>query len=254
MKILVLDPGHGGDDPGAPPVAGKKMVRVGTMAEIRSGKATVEAPVVYDVALRLMRRIMLHGGAVHFTHSNNTTGILNTNIATLNQDFLRIQKKKEQRYHPLFSKTKQIHEKEDTRPGKRGGAQGYSLIARREITEKIKQKYGTNKIVIFISLHADSAGVRDLPLNVHIDKTRSGKVDSKSQKFAQSLVQALGGHLVPQGLGVLRGNSAEYEVLLELANLGNAAGAWRLRSPKLRERFSKRITDALLKVLPAPKP
>ena len=67
---FVLDPGHGGNDPGTMPI-----VKRG------DGKETqvYEAPLVYDTCLRLLKHLILNGGTVFFTHYSPDHGIRDIN-------------------------------------------------------------------------------------------------------------------------------------------------------------------------------
>ncbi len=233
---FVIDPGHGGNDPGA----------LRTIKDGAGEKVTVyEAPLVYDVSMRLLREIIKKGGLAYLTHYSEEFGI---------QEIKNPTKYRNQKYNFDGLGRTQISQKE-------GRNEGGSLTTRRKISERIvhNKTFSKGRKVIFVSIHADSLeSHKRLPITLYVDRKRSNNHAShnKNLKIATDLSKYLGqrggrkSHVVSKGLGVLRGNPAYFELLIELGNLNNASDAWLMRDPKNRERMARSITRAFVKVQP----
>ena len=220
---FILDPGHGGNDPGTNP-----HVERGDGLSAHA----FEAPLVYDVTLRLMKYLMQHDANVLLTHYSPDFGIRNE------------KNPQEYRNHRYNLSNNDI----------RTDTPAQSLRTRKQIVSTIKSRdYNKEKKVIFLSIHADYLPnkKRDLPIMVYYH--RLPKLDSyRSRNFARELAKSMTGssdNTKAQGLGVLYKNPADIEVLIELANLNNKHGAWRLRDFNYREKLAKIISDGLLDVL-----
>lgn len=221
---FVLDPGHGGNDPGTNP-----FVKRGDGKEAHA----FEAPLVYDTTLRLMKFIILNGGDVFLTHFSPDFGI---------RDIKNPQYYRKQQYN-MSNKNIMTDRPVD------------SIKERKRITGHIiARKYNKGKKVIFLSIHADYLRNKktDLPIrffyhkNIALDK-------GKSKKFAQNMARYVTGSVKnskAQYLGVLFNNSAYLELLVELANLNNTNGAWRMRYHSYREKLAGKICDGLIRALP----
>lgn len=220
---FILDPGHGGNDPGTNP-----HVERGDGLSAHA----FEAPLVYDVTLRLMKFLMLHDADVLLTHFSPEFGIRNEKNP---QDY---------RNHRYNLSDNDI----------RRDTPAQSLRTRKQIVSTIKsRKYNKGKKIVFLSIHADYLPnkKRDLPIMVYYH--RLPKLDGyRSRNFARKLAESMTGssqNTKAQGLGVLYKNPADLEVLIELANLNNKHGAWRLRDYNYREKLAKIVSDGLIDVL-----
>ena len=220
---FIIDPGHGGDDPGTNP-----FVARGDGLEAHA----YEAPLVYDTSLRLMKCIIENGGEVFLTHYSTEYGIRNIKNP---QDYSK------QQYN-LSSRNI------------RTDTPAQSLKERKRIAGAvIARNYHKGRKVVFLSVHADYLPdkTRDLPITVFYSRHTS--IDGgRSRKFAERLAAAMTGttqNSKALGLGVLYKNPADLEVLIELANLNNRHGAWRLRYHSYREKLAGIICNGLVDVL-----
>jgi len=219
---FVLDPGHGGNDPGTIPT-----VLRGDGLNTRA----IEAPLVYDVTLRLMRHIILNGGTVFLTHYSPDFGI---------KDVKNPREYRNQRYN-----ISSLDIGTDT-PAR-------SISERKRIAGAvIERNYNRGKKVVFLSIHADYlSSSNDLPITVFYH--RLTRLDGgRSRAFARNLAKAVTGstdNSKSKGLGVLYKNPSHLEVLIELANLNNTHGAWRLRDFSYREKLAKTLCKGLIRAL-----
>lgn len=217
---FVIDPGHGGKDPGTNP-----FVKQGDGLDAHA----FEAPLVFDTSLRLMKHIVENGGEAFLTHYSTRYGI---------RDIKNPQDYSKQKYN---ISTRNIST--DT--------PAQSLRERKAITQAIiKNKYNKGRKVVFISIHADYLPdkTRDLPITILYSRHTSLD-NNRSRRFAEKLAVAVTGSSANSrgmGLGVLYNNPADLEVLVELANLNNSHGAWRLRYHSYREKLAEILCKGLI--------
>ncbi|MFH1243684.1 MAG: LysM peptidoglycan-binding domain-containing protein [Pseudomonadota bacterium] len=225
---FVLDPGHGGLDPGA-------------IVEVLDGKGNrvyvVEDEYVYDIALRVYVLLRLHGAEVTMTllgpnhlirHSSPPT---RTFVNEKNEVYNSYQFNKNNRWRDWPS----------------GGRDG-NLLHRVRIAREFFKKTPKNRR-IFLSFHADiDPESPEAPLVLYYQSRNGRYVDVASKNFAQALLPALGAGAYARGqsLGVLRNNPAGLKVLLELRNLAYPDHAWALRFEQLRHRDAEKVVKALL--------
>jgi len=225
---IVLDPGHGGLDPGA-------------VVENLDGNGekvyVVEDEYVYDIALRAYVLLRLHGASVSMT-------VLSPNHLIRHSDppTLTFVNEKNEVYN-----SDSLTRNECMANWPNGGFNG-NLTCRVNIAARDFKGVPKNRRM-FLSFHADiDPGSPDAPLVLYY-KSRDGRYeDNRSKKFAQSMLSSLGAGAYARGqnLGVLRNNPARIKVILELRNLAYTDHAWALRFEELRQRDAEKVVRGVL--------
>lgn len=221
---IVLDPGHGGLDPGA-------------LVSARDGKGNrlyvVEDEYVFDIALRVYVLARLHGAHVTMTLLSPNHLIRQSEPPT--QTF--VHEKNEVYNWAAYNQTNKLS----------AWPHGGNLETRVRIARQAFANAPRGRR-IFLSLHADSSPkAPEAPLVLYY-KSRKGRVDRASRQFARSLLPALGAgaHVRGQVLGVLRNNPADVKVLIEVRNMAYKDHVWALRFEDLRHRDAEKVVRGLL--------
>lgn len=223
---IVLDPGHGGIDPGAivSNLIGKKQ-RVNV----------VEDEYVYDIALRMYKKLRLLGAEVTLTVISPNHLIRENQEAKITFVHEKNEVYNDERYNRRNS--------DKVRP------RSANLSQRVRVANRfVKRARGGRSL--FISLHADNTPGRSRgPLAIYLK--RRGKVDSRSRSFARVMRSALHRRDVPAGvrgrnLAVLRNNLAHAEILVEIHNVHYTHDAYQIRYHKHRERDADRLVNGIL--------
>jgi len=223
---IVLDPGHGGRDPGA--VVSNKDGR---------GKSVyvVEDEYVYDIAVRVMERLMLYGAEVELTVIS-PNHVIRDNVPA---DATFVNEKNEIYNDATYNRRKDPM----VRPGSHN-------IQRRVTVANRFLKRGSGSKTLFLSLHADNSPGRPKgPLVIY--QKKGGRFDKRSKQFAEVMRAALDHPSVPSQIGsrnmaVLRNNSARAEVLVEIRNVAFKGDAWALRFHGKRQEDAERIVRGVL--------
>jgi len=223
---IVLDPGHGGLDPGA-------IVK----SNDGSGKDMwiTEHEYVYDISLRMYALLKRHGAKVEMTVLAPNHLIRETKPA--NNTLIN---EKNQVYNDLG-----LNEGDDNEAWPAGTARG--LEKRIAISDKVFSGVPAGKR-IFLSLHADNNPSSPLGTGVYALETTAGGVDQRSKTFADKMLPFLGDNAYArtQNLAVLRGNNADYKVLVEVHNLASDQQSWAMRSGNSRQLSAQKLVRGLL--------
>ena len=222
---IVLDPGHGGLDPGA-------------IVSTRDGNGNrlyvVEDEYVFDIALRVYVLTRLHGAQVTMTLLSPNHLIRQSDPPT--QTF--VNEKNEVYNWAAYNQTNKLS----------AWPRGSNLETRVRIARQAFANAPKGRR-IFLSFHADvEPKAPEAPLVLYYKSSRSGRVDRVSRQFARSLLPTLGAgaHIRGQGLGVLRNNPADVKVLIEVRNMAYRDHVWALRFEDLRHRDAEKVVRGLL--------
>lgn len=221
-KVVIIDPGHGGNDPGS--------------SGMHNGKRVVEDEYVYDVALRLVRRIKASGGVAYLT-------IRKPNVRAPRD--LKVQEVFPNERDEVFALD-----------GTRVVAGSRGLAKRIAYGNTIWNKAKKRSRVAWISIHFDVVGKKS-----DIQGVRIIAADCEG-----SLAKALGSgfetaHRLRTEFPVVGSgdenhgirnlfvlglrNKVRDKVLVELGNFQNSTDLWRIRNPVVREAYAQSIVRGL---------
>ncbi len=221
---IVLDPGHGGLDPGAV---------VQTVGGDGNKLYVTEDEYVFDIALRVYVLLRLHGAQATIT-------LLSPNhlIRHNNPPAATFVNEKNEVYNSLAHN--RSNQRSDWPSG--GNLKTRVTIAREAFAGVPKGKR------VFLSFHADiTHGVPETHQVLYY-ADRRGRKDDTSRNFARALLPALGAgaRIRGQSLGVLRNNPADVKVLIEMRNMAYRDHVWALRFEQLRHRDAEKVVRGLL--------
>jgi N-acetylmuramoyl-L-alanine amidase len=222
---IVLDPGHGGLDPGA---IVKSSDGTGDTLYV------TEDEYVYDIALRMYILLKSHGANVELTILSPNHLIRDTTPAT----------------QTLIHEKNEVFNKKSLSNGTTndlwpiGGRRG--LSNRVSVARDLFALYpGTE--TVFVSLHADNSPFSPEgtgALYYEDDDTS----DSEGKEFAQAMLPYMGSKAYVRGqeLGVLRNNPADHKLLIEVRNVAFKDQAWALRFANTRQMDAMKIVNGIL--------
>jgi LysM repeat protein/N-acetylmuramoyl-L-alanine amidase len=226
---VVLDPGHGGLDPGA-------IVK----ASDDNGKEVflTEHEYVYDISLRVYALLKRHGANVVLTILAPSHLVRDTQPA--NNTLVN---EKNQVYNDLA-----LNQSNDEESWPNGTQKG--LEKRIAIADKAFRGVAAGNRV-FLSIHADSNPASPYGTGVYALETKEGTIDQKSLAFAQKLLPYLGtdAYARTQNLAVLRGNDADCKVLIEVHNLASDEQSQAMRAGSSRQLSAQKIVRGLLETM-----
>jgi len=222
---VVIDPGHGGLDPGA-------IVK----ASDEDGKTVylTEHEYVYDISLRIYALLKRHGADARMTILAPSHLIRDTSTGRT------LVNEKNQVYNDLA-----LNQSDDAEAWPNGSQAG--LDKRITIADRAFRTATPGRRV-FLSLHADNNPASPYGTGVLALETREGSIDTKSLNFAQKLLPYLGSdaYARTQNLAVLRGNDADYKVLVEVHNLASDGQSQAMQAGSSRQLSAQKIVRGIL--------
>lgn len=209
---IVIDPGHGGLDPGA-------------LVESRDGNGHsvffVEDEYAYDVSLRLYSLLKQHGADSFLTIISPNHHIRSTPDASatfVNQ--------KNEVYN-----SSRLNQTVSWQNWPRGGTDG---LRKRKITAR-EWLGPDNGKTLFLSIHCDNTEGVSFD-NALLTWGENRRDSENSRILAEEIAPYLGGETVirEQELEVLKNNPAETSLLIEIRNIADSDNSWILRKEDLR--------------------
>ena len=224
---IVIDPGHGGLDPGA-------------IVSVSDGNGNpvviTEDEYAYDISLRLYRSLYRHGASVSLTilapdhHIRDGIDARQTFVHRKNEVYNSASQNGVNGWRPV---------------GTTDGLDMRKSIAAEQIQDAhpAEKRKGT----IYISIHADNTP--DLPEGTAVlfdGADEDEKERSKALASALTPFLGQGSFIHNQPLRVLENNPADAAVLVEVRNIHYTRNAWALRSAVLREQDAAGISSGIL--------
>ena len=216
---VIIDPGHGGSDPGSSRVHGETRIN--------------ESTYTYDVSLRVAKLIREHGGIAHLTIKDTTKMI--TSPA-----------------NKISGRSMSARFTFDNSPV-HAGSKG--LRKRVAFGNLMARKFPKSRIV-WISIHFDvvgnlteTSGVRIIAAD-SMNAVARGLVksfdDSHRLRARNPFVESGDPRYGIRDLYVLSSrNIIRNRVLIELGNFNNDGDAWKIRSPEVRDSYAQTIVRGL---------
>ncbi len=221
--VVVIDPGHGGTDPGA-------------FALVR-GTRVFENAYVYDVALRVAQQVRARGGTPYLTTYGGAL------IQRLSPQNILVDTRDER-----FSIDNSVVT---------AGSPGLSkrlMYGNKILRENPKKK------VVWISIHfdvvgnrADIAGVRIVSADTSSKLTKALKKtfgeDGRLRKVAPVVPTGDKDHGMRRLFVLSERNHIKDKVLVELGNFKNESDLYRIRTDKVRDAYSSAMARAIVYAL-----
>ncbi|BCR22036.1 LysM peptidoglycan-binding domain-containing protein [Borrelia sp. HM] len=231
-KLIIIDPGHGGLDPGAIVKA-----KDGLNNEI----FVVEDEYVYDIALRLYVYLKEYGANVELTILSPDHLIRDS--VSANNTFVNIKNEVYNNYD--LNKTDTVDSWIN------GTLEG--LKKRLTVVNKFVNKYKNIKSedILYISLHSDNSVGAPRCMGFYYQSEEGKGFDSHSKNIIEKMTSDFKRvpYIKGQNLYMLKNNVVKTKFLVELRNLAFDDEAWAIRSSKIRDRDSRILATAILKIL-----
>jgi len=220
---IMLDPGHGGLDPGA-------------IVESRDGLGNrvyaVEDEYCYDIAMRVYKDLKRYGADVGLTVISPNQTIRRTPDASLT--FVN---EKNEVYNSSSVNRKDLDSSWPV--GNRAGLEHRVRIAGEFFSGAPREK------CIYISIHADNnPGSPEGTAVLYHPEAEGTASNALAEHYTEYL--GLDSYARPQTLRVLDGNPAGAAVLIEIRNLAYPNNSWAIRNESLRQDDADRIVNGLL--------
>ncbi|MCD2332372.1 LysM peptidoglycan-binding domain-containing protein [Borreliella americana] len=231
-KLIILDPGHGGLDPGA-------------IVKSRDGLGNevfvVEDEYVYDIALRLYVCLKEEGANVELTILAPDHLIRNSVFA--NNTFVNVKNEVYNDYD--LNKNDTV---DSWISGTPSGLKKRLIVVKNIVN---KYKHIKDKDIAFFSLHADNSVGAPKSMGFYYQKDDEKKYDTHSKSAAEKITEGMkrSFYIKGQNLHVLRNNIVMTKLLVEVRNLAFPEEAWSIRSSKLRDQDSKILANGIFKIL-----
>lgn len=219
-KVVIIDPGHGGEDPGS--------------SGIHSGKRVFEDEYNYDVALRIAKLVKQNGGLAFLT------------VVDPNQRTPRDWKPQE-----VFPAD---YDERFASDGTRAVARTRGMQKRLALANQLLKKYPRHRIA-WISIHFDVVGRNAEIQGVRIINGNGDTLPIALQgafgKRLREVAPVVGNGDRDHGIRKLyvlsKANKVKSKVLIELGNFRNRTDLWRIRNPVVREAYARAIVEGLAK-------
>jgi len=220
---IIIDPGHGGLDPGA---------IVETQDGLGNSAYVVEDEYAYDISIRLYSLLKQHGADPFLTIISPNHHIRSTPDAS----------------QTLVNQKNEVYNQEALNMGNswdlwpRGGSSGL----RKRKTAAAAWLGNRKDKSIYISIHCDSTPNVSYDSAVLVWGENQNSLN-RSRELAEHILPYLGGEseIREQELEVLKNNPAENSVLIEVRNVADSDNSWILRKEDLRNREVERIFQGI---------
>ena len=223
---VVIDPGHGGLDPGAV---------VETIDGQGHSAFVVEDEYAYDISVRVYALLSQHGADADLTIISPNHHVRHTPDASLT----------------FVNEKNEVYNSSDLNvtgawsEWPAGGSRGLEkrLTVAREIIKRENNGHS-----LFISIHCDNTP-GGFPQSGVLTFGKNEAEKSRSEQLAESFIESFpaGLSIKEQNLHVLNGNPAQDgAVLMEIRNIHYDNNSWALRNEDLRDQDAEKIVDSIL--------